>query len=153
LPETYTITAVSPNVEDVQLEKGPFKSYRLKMEGKGEDVFTILQKPDTAPPQVGQSFEASIRKTFPGKDGQPPLHSLKKESAQGSGYRPQSNGNSSGDSPETRSSIERQVAAKEASNLLVAMVTAGTYKPSQTSEVAEDHRYLANEIAKTIAGA
>jgi len=61
-------------------------------------------------------------------------------------------GGSRPDDPATRASIERQVAAKIAGELLVAMIANGFHKPEAAS-IATDHRALTNDIAQTIGGA
>lgn len=60
----YTITRVSSAVRDVTLDHGDFKSYRFNCDGHGDTVFTLLQKPETAPPAVGDTFEATVKSTF-----------------------------------------------------------------------------------------
>ena len=142
----YTIAAVSPNVRDVPLDHGLFKSYRLRMEGHGEKVFEILQKAETPAPQAGQSFEATIKNVV--NVGGTEITNLKKVQAQGGGGG--SRGGAAPKSPEERASIEKQVAAKVAGDLLVAFLQSGKYAPGNTQEVAEDHRLLSLHVAETI---
>ena len=85
-------------------QHGPMVTYKVELEGHG--VAELNQKPSTPAPQAGESVFGELQ---PGREGFPPK--LKKVQQNSFGGR--------GDSPEQRRSIERQVAAKIAADLVI----------------------------------
>jgi hypothetical protein len=108
MPEDMTISKVGAS-RTFETQHGKFVSYRIELEGHGEAE--LVQKPETPVPAVGQSVFGEL---VPGKEGFPPK--LKKAKPQGGGNW------ASKDSPDQRRSIERQVSAKIAAELVVAGV-------------------------------
>lgn len=94
----YKILAVGKQRE-VQTNNGTFKVYDIELEGEG--WAEVMQKPDSPAPKPGDSLEGTV--TNDPKWG-------KKFKRQGAGGAPAGRQND----PETRGSIERQTALKEA---------------------------------------
>lgn len=135
--KTYTITQVSENVEDVKLDGiGQFKAYKFRCKDEGDQVFELLQKPETAPPKIGDTFEATLKGIFQG------TKKLKKLG------KPGASNNGGGGSE--RASIERQVAAKVAATLLVGLMEKADWSPT-TDALLDQHARYAKRIAEGIA--
>lgn len=60
MPE-FTIAAVSEQTREFQTNSGhDLIEYKLKLEGEGDKVFRLNQKPDTDPPAAGQTIDANV---------------------------------------------------------------------------------------------
>lgn len=139
--QTYTITAVSEKVEDVSLDHGEFKAYKFRCKDQGDQVFELMQKPETAPPKIGDTFQATIKGVFQGvkklKKVPPPRHGV-------------GGGNNRPRDPQERASIERQVAAKVAADLLIALMEKAGWSPD-TDGLLDQHARYSKRIAEGIA--
>lgn len=107
MPSDMTISKVGAS-RTFETQHGKFVSYRIELEGHGEAE--LVQKPETPVPAIGQSIFAEL---VPGKEGFPPK--VKKAQKQGGGSWA-----GKSDSPDQRRSIERQVSAKIAAELIIA---------------------------------
>lgn len=52
----YTITAVSPKVDEWQGQYGTMKTYHVKVDAHGDEVVQINKKPDSPAPQTGDTI-------------------------------------------------------------------------------------------------
>jgi hypothetical protein len=57
---SYTISAVSPRVDEYSTKYGPMKGYKVKFQQTGETVVTVNQKAATKPPMAGETLDGSI---------------------------------------------------------------------------------------------
>lgn len=100
----HTIAQVGPSNQWQSQQGGAFVDYQLRFAGV-EKVAILTQKPETAPPQPGQTIDVDL---LPHPKFQDKLKAkrIQQQRPQSGGQRP--------DDPETRKSIERQVALKAA---------------------------------------
>jgi hypothetical protein len=108
VPQDMTISKVLDS-RQWQGQHGPMVTYRIELEDHGPAE--LNQKPETAAPHVGQSVFGDLE---PPKDPRYPPK-LRKVQQQG-GFK--GNGGKAMD-PEQRRSIERQVSAKIAADLVI----------------------------------
>jgi hypothetical protein len=138
--QTYTVAGFANPPRDWETANGQFRSFYLKVEGD-DKVYELAQKRDKPAPNVGDSFEATVEaREVNGST----FYKLKKH------YAPRgNNGGRPSKDPAERESIERQVAAKTASDLLVGLMSTG-WKPESAMKLADLHTVLAAQIAKEI---
>lgn len=135
MPSDMTISKVGAS-RTFETQHGKFVSYRIELEGHGEAE--LVQKPETPVPQAGESIFAEL---VPGREGFPPKVKKAKQQTASFGQR--------FDSPEQRRSIERQVAAKIAAEL----VPFSTEKaPDGTSSWANTFRWVTDQVHAAIEG-
>lgn len=112
---SYTIKTVGPSKE-ITTKYGPLKVYSVQFEG-AEDWVEINQKPESPAPTAGDNLDGTIESTQYGKR-------FKKAQVAG-GFT----GGRQTD-PETRGSIERQTALKEAREAVYNFQVLADGKPS-----------------------
>lgn len=135
-PTAYTIAAFDGPPRDWEYQGNNFRSYYCKFEGD-ERRIEIAQKPETPAPNIGDTLTGVITD----KNG----YFKFKKARQGGGFG--GNGGSRPRDPQERESIERQVAAKVASDLLVALMAQGTFKPEGVAALGDAHSKLAATVA------
>jgi hypothetical protein len=141
---SFTITGFASAPRDWETANGQFRSYYLKVEGD-EKTYELAQKRDKPAPNVGDTVDATVETR---EVNDVTYYKLKREYQQRGGG---GNGNRSKD-PAERESIERQVAAKVASDLLVALMAQGTFKPEGVDGLGQAHTRLAAQVAGGIKG-
>lgn len=137
---TYTIEGFAQPPRDWETANGAFRSYYLRVEGD-EKTYELAQKRDKPAPNVGDSFEATVETR---EVNGTTFYKLKRQYQQRGG----NNGRQPKD-PAERESIERQVAAKCATDLLVGFMATG-WKPDTALKLGEMHTVLAKQIASEI---
>lgn len=134
----YTIVGFAQAPRDWETANGQFRSYYLNVEGD-DKTYELAQKRDKPAPNVGDSFEATVETR---EANGVTYYKLKRQ------YQQRSNGGSGRPrDPQERESIERQVAAKVASDLLVALMAQGTFKPEGVAALGDAHSKLAATVA------
>lgn len=118
--------------------------YFIELEGL-EGRHTLTQKPTTPAPEIGQDLWGHPEDggTWPSGDPKPP----KFRKGQRGGFGSGGGGNSRAKDPAERESIERQVAAKCATDLLVALMAQGVWKPEGVDALGEAHGRLMVKVA------
>lgn len=59
----YTITAVSPKVDEWEGKYGAMKTYHVRVDAHGEDVVQVNKKPESPAPQKGETIHGEISST------------------------------------------------------------------------------------------
>lgn len=136
--QTYKIVAFDGPPRDWEYQGNNFRSYYCKFEGD-ERRIEIAQKPETPAPNIGDTLTGVITE----KNG----YFKFKKARPGGGFG--GNGGSRPKDPAERESIERQVAAKCATELLVGFMGTG-WKPESVNALATQHTALAKQIAGEI---
>lgn len=138
--QTYKVTAVK-GTNDWTGQYGAMTDYRCTFDGVDGDV-QVTKRQGNAGPSVGDELFGTLESKTQAGYTYKFKAVVRGGGGGGGGSRPRD--------PKERESIERQVAAKSAAELLCALMATG-WKPESVGKLADQHQALAKRIAEGIA--